>query len=91
MQSVRKPTAELMRRYIAAQSQLDYTYTGIGTTAGTPPAGYVVDRARVKLGDGEEVYASARSALEQWKQFDLRWVEAWPADATLRAARQLPC
>jgi uncharacterized protein (UPF0548 family) len=84
MLTVRKPSAELMRRYLAAQSRFDFTYSEIGTTATTPPANAVVDHARVQLGEGAAIYESARRALEQWKQFALGWVEAWPPDTPLR-------
>jgi hypothetical protein len=39
MITLRKPADELIRRYLAAQSKLEFTYSGIGTTASTPRAG----------------------------------------------------
>jgi uncharacterized protein (UPF0548 family) len=56
----------------------------VGATAGTPPAGYVVDRTRIKLGEGEAVFQSAVGALKRWEQFNLGWVEAWPSDTPIR-------
>src|SRR5439155_1615379 len=47
-------------------------------------AEYVVDRTRVRLGEGETVFRSAVAALRRWEQFRLGWVEAWPADTPLR-------
>lgn len=44
MLSLRKPTADSMRRFLAVQSELPFTYEPVGATAETPPAGYVVDR-----------------------------------------------
>lgn len=32
---------------------LDFTYSPVGATAHSPPAGYVVDRTRIELGAGE--------------------------------------
>jgi len=85
MLSFRKPTAESMRRVLAVQAKLDFTYGAVGSTAHTPPVGYVVDRTRVKLGEGEAVFRSARAALEHWQQFRLGWVDAWPTNTPIRA------
>ena len=68
--------ADALRRVLAAQAKLSFTYAAVGATAGTPPAGYVVDRTRIKLGEGETVFRSATAALRRWEQFDLGWVEA---------------
>lgn len=84
MLTVRIPPNALIRRYLAAQSKLDFTYSAIGTTATSPPASYTLDHARVQLGYGDAVYERARYALSQWQQFALGWVEAWPADTPLR-------
>jgi len=84
MLSLRKPSVEKVRAYLAAQAQLAYTYAGVGATAHQPPMGYVVDRTRVQLGVGEAVFRAARAALERWDQFRLGWVEAGPADTPIR-------
>lgn len=73
---VRKPSA--LGQFLATQQTLDFTYTGIGATATTPPAGYVVDRTRIQLGKGGRTFHAAKQALEQWLHFRLGWVEAWP-------------
>ena len=52
----RKPTADAIRDFRAAQALLSFTYTGVGTTATAPPPGYTVDRTRAKLGEGEGAF-----------------------------------
>src|SRR6186997_2023627 len=84
MLSLREPFADALRPFLAAQRELPFTYEAVGATAGTPPAGYVVDRTRIKLGDGEAVFRSAIAALRRWEQFGLGWVEAWPSDTPIR-------
>lgn len=74
---MRKPSAESIRRFLSEQANLDFTYSAVGATAGIPPAGYVVDHIRIKLGEGEDVFHSAKAALQRWEQFMLGWVEAW--------------
>ena len=87
MLSLRKLSAERLREFLAAQSKLDFTYPAVGATAAVPPAGYVVDRTRIKLGEGAGAFAAAKAALGRWEHFRLGWVEAWPPDAPVQAGQ----
>jgi uncharacterized protein (UPF0548 family) len=84
MPSLRKPSAERVRQFLAAQSKLDLTYPAVGATAAVPPADHVVDRTRVKLGEGAGTFAAARAALERWEQFRLGWAETWPPNVPIQ-------
>ena len=81
---LRKPTTEMIQGFLAAQGKHDLTYTAVGTTGTTPPSGYVVDHTRIKLGQGEKVFAAAKDALERWQQFRLGWLEATPEDTPIK-------
>lgn len=81
---IRKPQPESIRGFLENQAKLDVTYAGVGTTAGEPPSGYAVDHTRCRLGEGEIVFAVAKAALENWQQFRLGWLGAWPAKTRLR-------
>jgi len=83
MLSLRKPSAEALRQIVAEQSNLPLSYSAVGATAQTPPAGYVVDRTRIQLGAGQSVFDSAQVALQRWQQFQLGWVDAWSPDTPL--------
>src|SRR5262249_26346049 len=87
MLSLRKPSAERLREFLAAQSRLDFTYPAVGATAAVPPAGSVVDRTRTKLGEGAGVFTAARAALRRWEHFRLGWVETWPPDTPIQAGQ----
>lgn len=82
--SFQKPTAETMRRFMSEQGKLPFSYQAVGATAEQPPAGFAVDRLRIKLGEGEAVFQAAKTALRHWEHFRLGWAEAWPADTALR-------
>ena len=84
MLSHRRPSREALQSFLDSQSKMDFTYAASGATQGQPPAGFVVDHTRMKLGRGEEVFNRAKRLLERWGQFDLGWVEAWPTDTPLR-------
>ena len=81
---LRRPTAEAIRAFLASQARLDLTYSAVGATTTNPPAGYVVDHTRMRLGAGEKVFAAAKAALERWQQFRLGWLEASPEDTPIQ-------
>ena len=81
---LRKPSPSNIRDFLATQARLDLTYPAVGATASTPPTGYVVDHTRIKLGDGDRVFAAAKAALERWDHFRLGWVESCPPDTPIQ-------
>jgi len=81
---LRKPSNDNLRDFLASQSKLDFTYSAVGATAAVPPAGFVVDRTRINLGEGARVFATARAALERWEHFRLGWVEALPLETPIK-------
>jgi uncharacterized protein (UPF0548 family) len=87
MLSLRKPSAERLRDFLAAQSKFDFTYPAVGATSAVPPAGYVVDRTRIKLGEGAGTFAAAKAALPRWEHFRLGWLETWPPETPIQAGQ----
>jgi uncharacterized protein (UPF0548 family) len=73
-----EPSAETIRRFIASQQQQPFSYSEVGATQHEPPANYILDHNRIKLGKGEETYERAVAALLRWQQFDLGWVKIVP-------------
>jgi uncharacterized protein (UPF0548 family) len=84
MITLRKPDAQAIRAFLDAQARLGLSYSAVGATAHTPPPGYNVDHARVRLGEGEEVFRAAKSALCRWEHFHLGWCEVWPTETPIR-------
>jgi uncharacterized protein (UPF0548 family) len=78
-----RPSAAFIRRQIDKQAGCEFTYSAVGATAATPPAGYALDHTRARLGAGGETFELAANALRRWRQFQLGWIEAMPADTPL--------
>lgn len=73
------PDQATITNFLDTQSKQPFSYTAIGATAATPPAGYTVDHNRIHLGAGVAVYHQARIALQRWRMFNLGWVTlCWP-------------
>jgi len=75
--SLRKPSDEMARLFVDSQRGLPLTYAAVGATAQTPPADFLVDQTRIRLGEGEAILHSAKSVLQRWEQFQLGWVDIW--------------
>ncbi len=80
---LKKPSPARVRDLIAAHRDLPFSYPEIGATRTTPPQGYNVDHNRGQLGVGELCFKQAVSAIRSWKQFNLGWVQALPADTPI--------
>ena len=85
MLSFQKPSVDLIRSFIAEQAKLAFSYSAVGATGTTPPVGFVVDRTRVKLGEGDLVFQSGIAALRRWDHFKLGWVEAWSPETPIES------
>jgi uncharacterized protein (UPF0548 family) len=82
----RKPSEEVVRQFISSQQDLPFSYAEVETTRNQPrdvPGGYTVDHNRIKLGQGQETYQRAKSALLSWQQFELGWVTVVPREKSL--------
>ncbi|HEY1602070.1 MAG TPA: DUF1990 domain-containing protein [Pirellulales bacterium] len=78
MLSLRRPSPETIKRFLARQPHAVLSYEDAGCTRGDPPRRYFVDRYRILLGRGDEVFTAACAALSRWEMFRLGWVEPYP-------------
>jgi len=84
---LQKPNSDVLSRFLAEQTALDFSYLAVGATATQPPAGFTVDRTRIELGTGEAVFDAARAALQRWQQFRLGWVDVWSPETPLEVGQ----
>ncbi|MDX1907505.1 MAG: DUF1990 domain-containing protein [Bacteroidia bacterium] len=81
MLSLRLPSIPALRDYLARQAgaPLSYPFAG-GTQVSVRRAGYDHDCARIRLGNGPEVFEAASKALQAWEMFPAGWTRILPAD-----------
>lgn len=73
------PSDDEIRRFLASQRDLPFSYPEVGTSRGDPPAGYNVDHNRIQLGSGAQAFQRAVAALHRWEMFNIGWVQlCWP-------------
>lgn len=83
MFTLSEPSAEVVKSFIANQSNARFSYAEVGATQSAPPVGYTIDHNRIQLGQGPEVFQRAVDALKHWRQFDLGWVKIAPPGVKL--------
>lgn len=86
----RRPSSDLIRFFLEKQVKTQYTYPETGATDndGSLP-GYINDRNRILLGQGEAVYRAACEALLQWRMFPGGWAWIEPAGAPIVPGQNL--
>jgi len=84
-----KPSSSEIQQFLSDSSDSKFSYSEIGATLTDAPPGYVVDRNRIKIGEGREDFEKARDAVRNWKMFDLSWVELHSTDTPLEIGRNV--
>ena len=81
---LRQPSETLIRRFLASQKDLPFSYAAVGATRNKPPSGYTVDHNRIQLGVGRETFMRASDALSKWRHFELGWANVVPHGSPLK-------
>jgi uncharacterized protein (UPF0548 family) len=80
-----KPTDDEVRRFIASQSKLPFSYPEVGASRNSSlPVGYPINQHRAKLGVGEETFDHAVAALQSWQMYNLNWTRLYWPDTPIR-------
>ena len=79
---IRRPSQLEIEQFIDRSRELPLSYDPIGV-ARENPGGFNIDEATAVLGHGAETFARARTALMQWRHFELGWVELYPRNAAV--------
>ena len=80
-----KPSEKEINDFLAAQSDLPFSYQDVGATKGhNAPDGYPINHYRKELGNGEQTYKKAIKAIESWKMYDLDWTQLCPSNAPIK-------
>jgi uncharacterized protein (UPF0548 family) len=82
--AIKRPDDAALRRFLESQRDAALSYPDVGATAAEPPAGYDVDRNRVRVGEGVRDFHRAVKALRSWRMFDLGWVTAIPGEPAIQ-------
>jgi len=85
-----EPSDDDIENFLAAQQDLPFSYKEVGASQMTIPTGYPINHHQIKLGDGADVFARAKTAVQNWTMYQLDWTRLYPADAPI-AVGQVVC
>ena len=75
-----KPDRDSIRAFLSTQGGKQFSYSHVGASLEGAPEKYTVDHNRILLGEGADVFEWARTAIRQWKMFDMPWIDlCWPS------------
>jgi uncharacterized protein (UPF0548 family) len=79
----------MVAAFLAQQEAQRFSYREVGATRDNSfaPAGYNLDHNRVRLGNGDAVFAQACEALRAWRMFPAPWTRIAPTAAASRVGQ----
>lgn len=84
---LRSPSPQLIDRVLDAQASEPVSYPDVGMTRSPGGSSYPLNRHRIDLGSGSEIYARAVAAVRSWSMYELPWTELYPADTPIEEGR----
>lgn len=75
---LRKPNRATLARLLTKDQTNPFSYSPVGGTKVGAPEGYKIDRNRILVGYGLDQFKAAKAAIDDWKMFDLDWIELFP-------------
>ena len=84
---LQRPNRATLARLLTTHSADPFSYGAVGGTQGRPAAGYQVDHNRIRLGKGVDQFRAAKGAIDDWKMFDLPWIELFSTPPTIEVGQ----
>jgi len=79
---IRRPSQNEITEFLDQSQDLSLSYDPIGIAKETP-RGFNADLASAVIGHGRETFERAKSALAQWRHYEMGWVELLPKGAAI--------
>lgn len=74
---LRRPTPQIIERFVSDAREASLSYSPIGIANSAPP-GFDCDETMTAIGRGRTDFERARAAVHAWAHFDIGWVEIFP-------------
>ncbi len=73
-----EPSEKVIENFLAAQRDLPFSYAEVGASQDEIPSLYPINHRRVQIGNGADVFASAKNAIQNWTMYRLEWTRIYP-------------
>lgn len=78
---LRKPTPAEVEFLLDRADASEFSYSQLGATESEVPPGFQPDHNRIEIGQ-EQDWERAKTALRDWRMFDIGWIELYPIGKT---------
>jgi len=82
-----RPSDAQIRAFLKERESDSFSYPEVGATRDVPPAGYDIDHNRILLGSGDDAFERAKTAIREWKMFDVPGIELLFPDTPIEVGR----
>src|SRR6267378_7922333 len=79
---IRRPPQDEISEFLDRSRELALSYDPVGI-ARQSPAGFNADLASAVIGHGQQTFERAKSALAQWRHYEMGWVDLFPRGASI--------
>lgn len=79
---IRRPTQDQISEFLDQSDRLPLSYDPVGIARQSPP-GFNADVTSAVIGHGRQTFERARTALAQWRHYEMGWVELFPRGAAI--------
>jgi uncharacterized protein (UPF0548 family) len=79
---IRRPFQQEVEEFLDQSRDLPLSYDPVGI-ARQSPSGFNADRASAVIGHGRQTFERAKSALSEWRHYEMGWVEVFPKSASI--------
>ena len=83
MFALSKPSDEKIKKFLAEQRNLPFSYEEVGASENVIPENYPINHHRIQIGHGSETFARAKNALQNWAMYNLKWTNLYPPNTPI--------
>src|SRR5688500_16744588 len=74
-----RPSKTLIQKFIDGCGHDDLSYKEVGSSISSSASNFNVDHNRIHIGTGSADFEAAKTAVRNWKMFEMPWIElCWP-------------
>jgi uncharacterized protein (UPF0548 family) len=84
-----RPTDAQIKEFLRTREEDSFSYPEVGASQGTPPSGYNLDHNRTMIGHGPDDFEKAKTAIRQWKMFEVPGLELLYPDTPIELGRNV--
>src|SRR5262245_40970454 len=79
-----RPGESLIKSALAERAAMTYSYSHVGATRNSPPAGWRINHMRLRVGTGRRDFDTLVNSLFSWQLLAIDGLQVFPSTPTLQ-------